>query len=238
MRTVRTPGLHDVTQALDDAFTQRRFLCVHGDTGVGKTFAVHAATAANYPDAYLPLALGAHPVPADLRDRLHLTLGLSGDSPPDPAAADTLIRRALSARPRIVVVDEADRMSETCFEYLRFLHDNAPDGLCVVLIAGQRGERALRRQQMLASRTAGWLEIRPLTRDQIPQAAPVMHPLWSHLAPSHLQTLDARFATGSLRRWALLTHHTLRAIADTRASPLNGTMLQGLIDRIDTPRRR
>jgi hypothetical protein len=237
MRTILTPGLLAVTGALAGACARQRFLCVYGDAGVGKTFAVHAAVTAGYPGAHLVLALGARPGPAELRARLHHTLGLSGEAPSDPGAADTLIRRALAASARIVVVDEADRMPDSGFEYLRFLHDGAPGGLCVVLIAGQHGERALRRQQMLATRTAGWLEIQMLTRDQIPRAVPAMHPLWTHLAPSHLQALDARFAGGSMRRWALLTHHTLRALAAAGTATPGPAMLQALIDRIDTPRR-
>ncbi|MDI5912410.1 MULTISPECIES: ATP-binding protein [Streptomyces] len=133
-RTVVTPGLTAIRHAFTDAHQQQRFLSVLGDVGVGvgKTFAVHTTALTSFPDAHLLLRLGARPGPADLRAHLHHTLRLKGAPPTDPAATDSLIRRALSAGPRIVTVDEADRIPDACFEYLRFLHDDLPGGLCVV----------------------------------------------------------------------------------------------------------
>jgi AAA domain len=236
VRTLLTPGMLAVGEALADACAQRRFLCVLGDAGVGKTFAVR--TAARRLGTAVLLDLRAQPAPEDLRAGIHGALELTGAPPADPGAADTLIRRALAATPRIVVVDDADRMSESCLEYLRFLHDGTPGGLCVVLIAGQRGERHLRAQRMLATRTAAWLRLCALTRDQIPLAVPALHPLWQTVAPGHLQALDARFANGSLRRWVLLTHHTRRALAATSAAAPDAHLLQTVVDRIDSPGRR
>ncbi|PZT71606.1 MULTISPECIES: ATP-binding protein [unclassified Streptomyces] len=236
-RTVLTPGLAAAENALDGAYRQRRFLCVLGDAGVGKTFVVHHAAHTRFPQAHLPLHLGARPTPADLRAHLHHALGLPGAAPAAPAVADTLIRRALAATPRIVVVDEADRMSEACFEYLRFLHDDIPGGLCTVLIAGQHGEKALRAQQMLHTRTAEWLTLQPLTHDQIPRAIPALHPLWQAAAPDQLCFLDGHFAHGRLRRWALLTHHVQRALVSTGAAHPGPGLLRQITRRIDTSHR-
>ncbi len=135
------------------------------------------------------------------------------------------------------MVEDADRLSASCFEYLRFLHDDLPRGLCVVLTAQPRGERHLRAQRMLATRTAGWPYIWPLTRDQVARAAPALHPLWHNVAPEDLQALDARVADGSLRRWALLTLHTQRAMAATGAQRPDGGVLQAAADRLDGGRR-
>jgi hypothetical protein len=235
VRTVLTPGLLAVGEALADAYAQGRFVCVLGGAGVGKTFAVH--TAARRLGELLPLDLRAQPTPADLRAALHRALGLGGEAPADPGIADTLIRRALAEGPRIVVVEDADRLSASCFEYVRFLHDDLPQGLCVVLIAQARGERSLRAQRMLATRTAGWPCIWPLTRDQVPQAVVALHPLWQSVAPGDLKALDARLADGCLRRWVVLTLHTQRALAATGAKEPDGGMLQDVADRVDGGRR-
>ncbi|WP_246040813.1 ATP-binding protein [Streptomyces cadmiisoli] len=233
-RTVATPSLAAVEDALADAHGQRRFLCVLGDAGVGKTFAVHHCAHTRFPTTRLLLRLGARPTPADLRTHLHHTLGLPGTAPAAPALADTLIRRTLATQPYIVVVDEADRMPEACFEYLRFLYDATPSGLCVVLIAGQRGAKALRAQQMLATRTARWLTLYPLTRDQIPYAAQALHPMWQTTTPDQLLFLDGVFASGSLRRWALLTHHVQRTLKATGRHQPDPGLLQHTLNRIDT----
>ncbi|MEU9398040.1 AAA family ATPase [Streptomyces sp. NPDC048324] len=235
LRTLLTPGMLAVGDALQGACAQRRFLCVLGDAGVGKTFAVHVVGRSL--GELLPLDFRAQPTPADLRAAFHRALKLRGEAPADPGAADTLIRRALAQEPRIVVADDADRLSASCFEYLRFLHDDLPQGLCVVLVAAQRGERRLRAQRMLATRSAGWLHIPALTRDQVPTAVPALHPLWQSVAPGDLQALDARLAGGALRRWIVATHHTQRALAATGASKPDGGLLQAVADRIDGGRR-
>ncbi|MFG3117471.1 AAA family ATPase [Streptomyces sp. NPDC048197] len=235
VRTLLTPGMLAVGESLADAYAQGRFVCVLGDAGVGKTFAVH--TAARRLGELLPLDFRAQPAPADLRAAFHRALGLRGEAPADPGAADTLIRRALAQEPRIVVVEDAHRLSASCFEYLRFLHDDLPQGLCVVLIAATRGERSLRAQRMLATRTAGWPYIWPLTRDQVPKAVPALHPLWQSVAPGDLKALDARLADGCLRRWVVLTLHTQRALAATGAKKPDWGMLQAVADRVDGGRR-
>ncbi|WNM32719.1 ATP-binding protein [Streptomyces sp. Li-HN-5-11] len=235
VRTLLTPGMLAVGDVLPKAYAQRRFLCVLGDAGVGKTFAVHAV--GRRLGELLPLDFRAQPTPADLRAAFHRALKLRGEAPADPGAADTLIRRALAEGPRIVVVEDADRLSASCFEYLRFLHDDLPQGLCVVLIAAQRGERRLRGQRMLATRSARWLHIPALTRDQVPKAVPALHPLWQSVVPGDLQALDARLAGGALRRWIVLTHHTQRVLAATGASQPDGVLLQAVADRIDGGRR-
>ncbi|MFF7638558.1 AAA family ATPase [Kitasatospora sp. NPDC008050] len=235
LRTLLTPGVLAVADALADAYAQGRFVCVVGDAGVGKTFAVH--TTARRLGELLPLDFRAQPAPTDLRACLHKALKLPGEAPADPGAADTLIRRALAQGPRIVVVEDADRLSASCFEYLRFLHDDLPQGLCVVLTAQPPGERRLRAQRMLATRTAGWPFIWPLTRDQVPWAVPALHPLWQSVAPDDLQALDARVADGCLRRWAVLTRHTQRALAVTGTKRPDRGMLQAVADRVDGGRR-
>ncbi|MEU5090651.1 ATP-binding protein [Streptomyces sp. NPDC021356] len=231
MRTLLTPGMLAVGAALADAASERRFVCVLGDVGIGKTFAVHVV--GRRLGDLLPLELRAQPAPADLRVALHRALRLPGGAPADPGAADTLIRHALAVRPRIVVVEDAHRLSASCMEYLRFLHDGVAGGLCVVLIAARRGERRLRAQRMLATRTAGWLHLQPLTRDQVPVAVPALHPVWQGVDPGDLMELDARLAGGALRRWVVITHHTRQALARARAAVPDGRLLQTVADRID-----
>ncbi|MFF3396197.1 AAA family ATPase [Streptomyces sp. NPDC002669] len=237
VRTLLTPGMLAVGDALADAYSQGRFVCVLGDAGVGKTFAVHTAARRLGELLLLPLHFRAQPAPADLRAALHRALGLRGEAPADPGAADAWIRRALALKPRIVVVEDAHRLSASCFEYLRFLHDDLPQGLCVVLIAQARGERSLRAQRMLATRSAGWPYIWPLTRDQVQKAVPALHPVWQSVASDDLKALDARLADGCLRRWVVLTLHTQRVLAATGASKPDWGMLQAVADRVDGGRR-
>ncbi|MEV0498086.1 ATP-binding protein [Streptomyces spectabilis] len=185
-------------------------LCLTGASGVGKTFGVEAVLAGHPAHRVCMISLPSRPAPADLRAAFHHALDLPGSPPDDPGVCDAAVLDVLGAGPRIVVVDEAHQLSPAAFEYLRYLYDSLPDGLCTVLIAGERGERVLRETPMLGTRAALWREIRPLDADLVPLAARRLHPLWQQAAAAQLRRLDGRFARGRLRRWALLTHHARR----------------------------
>ncbi|MFD7527436.1 AAA family ATPase [Streptomyces sp. NPDC059849] len=185
-------------------------LCLTGASGVGKSFAAHAVLAGHPAHRSCVLSLPSRPAPADLRVAFHHALGLLGAPPDDAGVCDAAVLGALAARPRIVVVDEAHQLSSAAFEYLRYLHDSLPDGLCTVLIAGEDGEKVLRETPMLGTRAALWCEIRPLHAELVPLAARRLHPLWQQATATHLRLLDSRFARGRLRHWVLLTHQARR----------------------------
>ncbi|WP_331768908.1 ATP-binding protein (plasmid) [Embleya sp. NBC_00888] len=237
-RALRTPGLLDTTHALTACLAQRAMLCLYGASGVGKTFAVRLALAGHPPDRHCRLDLRAHPEPTDLRAALHHALHLPGDPPSDPGVCDASILDTLTRPPRIVVVDDAHQLSPAAFEYLRYLYDTLPGGLCIVLIAGEDSGQLLRRQRMLASRTAAWVEITPLLPDHVPQAISRLHPIWRHTDHTVLRHMDARFAHGRLRRWAALTHHTRRAQTFAHTGAVTPELLERIADRIDPPPRR
>ncbi|QKW25965.1 ATP-binding protein [Streptomyces seoulensis] len=210
LQGLRTPGLLDVQSAVKDCFARRAMLCLTGASGVGKTFATHAVLAGHPAHRACVLSLPSRPTPADLRTALHHALDLLGSPPDDSGVCDAAILDALAARPRIVTLDEAHQLSPAAFEYLRYLYDSLPGGLCTVLIAGEDGDHVLREVPMLDSRAAVWREIRPLDTDLVPLAVRRLHPLWQQATCAQLYCLDGRFAHGRLRRWALLTHQARR----------------------------
>ncbi|MFK8912774.1 AAA family ATPase, partial [Streptomyces sp. YS-3] len=150
------------------------------------------------------------PTPAALRGDLADAMNLTGASPQDPAAFDTALRHLLAARDHLFVVDEAQRLDADSFEYLRYLFDDPHTRLSILLAVGEGGLRVLRRQKMLASRTAVWLTVPALTPREVRWAIPRFHPLWRTSAPQAVDLLDTRLCHGNFRRWAQATHHTLR----------------------------
>ncbi len=233
-RTLATPDVEAVRDGLALAAAERAMMCLAGTAGTGKTLAVHAALHHHPHHAVLPL--GARPGPTDLRWHLHHALHLDGPVPEDPGLADAHIRTSLAEQPPILVVDEADRLSASGFELLRHLYDDL-GGLCIVLIAGHRGERTLSNQRMLHSRTAVWHTTTPLPWHRIPAAAHALHPRWRDLAATDLRTLDAGYAQGNLRRWACMTHHANRLTIRAGADRFTADLLEALLDRIDPPRQ-
>ncbi|MEU2674671.1 ATP-binding protein [Streptomyces sp. NPDC007164] len=177
------------------------------------------------------LNLPSRPAPADLRTALHHALDLPGQPPEDPGVCDNAVLGALAVRPRIVMVDEAHQLTPAAFEYLRYLYDSLSEGLCIVLIAGEDGEHVLREVPLLGTRASAWREITPLQADLVPLAVRRLHPLWHQATCAQLHRLDARFAHGRLRRWALLTHHAQTSQPSGSASSREG--IEQLARRVD-----
>ncbi|MGW4935141.1 AAA family ATPase [Streptomyces sp. NPDC004166] len=226
-----TPTVLETHQALTHCANEQAILCLFGPCGTGKTFAVRALPTALALGGHQPLEIRARPTPTDLRSALVHTLGLPDEPPNRPATCDRLILEALRTRRPVLVLDEAQQLSDTCFEYLRYLYDQS-DGLCIVLISAEHAGQALREQRMLASRTAAWLQTTSLHRAHVPTAIRRLHSLWQQTADETLHHIDDCYAHGNLRRWTLLTHHAQRSLA-TPGPNRPDYHLQAALHRID-----
>ncbi|MFJ4866464.1 AAA family ATPase [Streptomyces sp. NPDC088748] len=223
-RAVPLPVHEVLAQALQQTVDQRAVMCLYGDAGCGKTFALNTTLASTLPAGrtrVIRLLPRPAPTPSALRTDLAHALGIDA-RPEDPRAFDTAVRRTMSARDHLLVIDEAQRLDGTCFEYLRYLFDDPATRLAIVLAVGEKGLALLRRQSMLASRTAVWLNLPALSCDEVHWVIPRFHPLWRSSDPDALTLLDTRLCHGNFRRWAQATHHTLRL---ARASPSVGRPL-------------
>ncbi|MFG2697199.1 AAA family ATPase [Kitasatospora sp. NPDC048407] len=233
-RALRTSQVEAAIRGLADVAATESIMCVSGPAGCGKTFAVHAALSTRPDLTAHHVPLRSNPGADDIRTALHQTLETSRPRPKDPLAADTAIRATLRTHLRVLVVDEAHQISDSGFEYIRYLYDDLDTRLCVVLIEGQKGHGTLRRQQMLHSRTAAWLNLTALPPDEARHVVPALHPLWHTTPIQALESADARYARGNLRRWAALTDLALRVMARTGHTDADEAFLHQLIDRLDT----
>ncbi|MEN8656337.1 ATP-binding protein [Streptomyces sp. 21So2-11] len=214
--TVPVPVLEHLVRGLEQTVNERAIMCLYGDAGCGKTFALDTVLASGAVPArrarLIRLLPRPAPTPAALRAHLADALNLTDVRTEDPGVFDTALRKALAGRDHLLVVDEAQRLDAACFEYLRYLFDDAGTCLAIVLAAGERGLAVLRRQKMLASRTAVWLTIPALTPEEVRWVIPRFHPLWETSDPDAVDLLDTRLCHGNFRRWAQATHHTLRLL--------------------------
>ncbi|MGW3660846.1 AAA family ATPase [Streptomyces sp. NPDC005151] len=214
--TVSVPVLEHLARGLEQTMNQQAIMCLYGDAGCGKTFALDTVLASGAVPArrarLVRLMPRPAPTPAALRAHLADALNLTGVRTEDPGAFDTAMRNVLAGREHLLVVDEAQRLDAACFEYLRYLFDAPDTRLAIVLAAGERGLAVLRRQKMLASRTAVWLKVPALTPEEVRWVIPRFHRLWQTSDPLAVSMLDTRLCHGNFRRWAAATHHTLRLL--------------------------
>ncbi|MFD8566643.1 AAA family ATPase [Streptomyces sp. NPDC059639] len=234
--TVWLPVFEALSRGLEQTIDQQAIMCLSGDAGVGKTFALATVLVADTTPAcrvcLARLVPRPAPTPAALRCDLAAALDVRDVSHKDPEAFDAALRDVLAAREHLFVVDEAQRLDAACFEYLRYFLDDPRTCAALVLVVGERGLAVLRRQKMLASRTAVSLRIPALTPGEVRWAIPRFHPLWQTSTPEAVDLLDARLCHGNFRRWAQATHHTLRLLR-SRGEGAGHQVLQDLLhDRL------
>ncbi len=210
---VGTPALLATRDRLREVIKARAMACVHGDAGLGKTYAVNAALRAIAPRETLRIQFRSRPTPRDIRHELFRGLGLPGTAPRRPVEFDAVLKSALSRRFRVLVCDEAQQLSRECFEYWRYLWDDRDTRISIVFCGGGNCYEVLRREPMLRSRIYSWLAFRPMDIDEVLAAIRVFHPIWQKASDEDVEYVDNLAAHGNWRAWALVTRKVLDGLA-------------------------
>ncbi|GAA4103122.1 ATP-binding protein [Nonomuraea soli] len=92
---VATDAVLVTKENLDITISQRGMMCLHGESGVGKTLAVKAGLRHRLSIETLHIEFRSHPTPRDIRGNLFRALGFSGNSPKHPLEYDQLLKAAL-----------------------------------------------------------------------------------------------------------------------------------------------
>lgn len=234
-RLVRTSPVRAVAEAVGQAMAAEGAVCVFGDPGRGKTAAVRMAFAqppVGWKVTWVPVPV--RPSVAGMRRAVFEALGLPGRFPHTSALADAAMVQALG-QARVLVVDEAQRLSGPCLEYLQSMWDH-PGTRITLVLCGAGSERALSRLPQLASRVGAWQEVPRLTAAEAASAVTAFHPLWGTVAAGDLAWIDRSCAHGTFRTWAALTTHLQNALLTTADAAVDRVLLRRLFQRIAPPR--
>lgn len=212
---VRTPYFTVCEQLLGEVTDVDGLMAVDGQPGTGKTTAVRTVTDASG----LPVLwarLGPRPGTAKVVRQL---LTLLGENTAGYAHAGEYERRLverLSERPRILVVDEAQKLGRDGFDQLIDVHD-APGAQFTLVLLGAGVLDRLAPFPECDSRVARRVLFQPLTGATLLDTLHDYHPLLAGTDPALLRRIDARFAHGRLRRWAQFTHAAANRLDDDAA---------------------
>jgi hypothetical protein len=180
-----------------------------GPAGSGKTFASRVA-ASTAPIGHVTLQFPSRP--SMLHVAQTLTRAITGALPPRNRSrfvlSDELID-ALSDQPRLVIVDEAQWLNRDCIEYLRHLHDHPDTRFALLLVGGDGCWEVLSREPMLRSRIFRRVQFGPMTRATVLEVIPRYHPIYATAPADVIAEIDDRYAHGTFRHWASLTHSVL-----------------------------
>jgi DNA transposition AAA+ family ATPase len=192
-------------RAVEDVVDRAAMGVIHGDAGLGKTFAVQAALTA-HPD--WAIATMSFPNQPTMR-QVAATLLLDTAGVPDPGynrfRTTALLLEELGRVPWLIVVDEAQRLNGVCIEYLRHLHDHPTTRFALLLVGGNGCWEVLSREPMLESRVWRRVEFRALTAAEVLRHLRGYHRLYATVPDELLLFIDDNFAHGNFRNWASFT---------------------------------
>jgi type II secretory pathway predicted ATPase ExeA len=213
-------------KVMDDLVKNLATGVIHGPAGSGKTFAVasHLETRAGDDVAVATCSLSFPGRPTMLRVAQELVTVLTGVEPPRSHQRFTLINTLiglLSGPPRLLVIDEAQRLTSDGLELLRHLHDHERTRFALLYVGGDGCWEVLSREPMLASRIFRRLPFKPLPRNQIPALIGHYHRIYLGADDELLFNVDDVFAHGSLRNWAVFTHTAADLCADAGVDRLD-----------------
>lgn len=201
---LETNSLLLVARAIDDCVAARAMGVVHGVAGVGKTFSLEHHLAQR--PALETVWIDSVQRPTMRRLAQELMFALTGAKPPGVRTdmLDELVA-VLSDTPRLVIIDEAQRLNHECIDFFRYLHDRRQTDFALILAGGNNCWEVLSREPMLRSRVWRRVHIRPMTEQAVLQHIPGYHPIYEDVDLELLVWIDERFAHGVLRDWAAFT---------------------------------
>lgn len=202
-QTIPTDHLRLTVRAVRDASTGHAMAVVHGDAGLGKTYAVDdAAAGVDVPVVWTTFPSRPTPrlVAATLLEQL-----TGRPTRLDRFRATSRLVELLADAERLVVIDESQLLTGDCLELLRYLHDQPTTRFGLVLVGGNGTWQVLSREPMLASRVFRRVCFAPLRRDEVLERLPAYHALYADCSPDLIAMVDDVFAHGNLRHWAAFT---------------------------------
>ncbi len=209
---LETPQLELVRRDVAALVDHRALGVVHGPAGLGKTFAVQAAL------EHLTSRRQARTLPRIVSlvfTHAPTTLSVVGDLasallPERPRRATRftlqhLILAELARAEHLLVVDEAQRLTQHAMEVLRYCFDDSTARLALLLVGGNGCWEVISREPMLVSRVLRRRGFTPLPPARVPALMAAYHPLYAHAEPELLAEVDAGYAHGNWRAWAAFT---------------------------------
>ncbi|MFE3328852.1 AAA family ATPase [Streptomyces sp. NPDC059176] len=231
-----------LTEALvSKAITRKAMICIHGQVGLGKTFAVNAACRKLAPDATVWLQFAQAPHMAQVRAALWDGLNLPGPAPVNTThICDEQIRQALASNFHLLLLDEVQHLGPTALEYLRDLWDKnskSAKSLATVLVGSGNTRQKILHRTALHSRVHRWQQFSPLTPAEILTVIPGYHRLWNDAEDDVLLWIDDCAGHGCFRTWANLTVILQDALDDDPKLTFSKDLVRWAFSQLDPTTR-
>ena len=211
-KTMRTPQFALIGRCIDEATQEQAIAVVHGDAGLGKTFAVeHASVRVGVESHWLTF-----PREPAITNIVKALLEAITKVPHrgERFKLTNDLRVLLAEKPRLIVVDEAQQLNARALDYLRYLHDDPATSFALIFVGGNGCWRTLSRYPMLLSRVYRRVAMTPLTEAELVNVLPRYHEIYRSTPVDLLLLVDEQFARGNFRRWAAFTKTVTQLCAE------------------------
>jgi len=216
---LNTPSLRLARIAVRHAAETAGIGVVHGDAGLGKTFAVtYACGETGVPVVWAQV--GPRPTLKEVTEQV-LSAVLGRRVQGTRYELTSQLRSVLAEERRLVVLDEAQNLNLEAVEQIRHVHDDLSTDFALLLVGGHGCWKTIEQYPMLRSRVQRRVRFEPLTGEEVLKYMPRYHRLYEGADPALLLGVDRRFARGNLRRWAVFTEACARLIADGQIERLD-----------------
>ncbi|WP_187280385.1 ATP-binding protein [Streptomyces sp. IB2014 016-6] len=233
-----TTALAEVQTRITTAVRHTAMVCIHGNVGLGKTFAVHTVLRRIAPATTLRLRFRQAPNMSEIRGSLWRALNLPGEPPNHSAdTCDQKIIEALEQEPRVLLLDEVQWLGQTALEYFRSLWGDEEQRAAVILVGSANTRQKILNRPALHSRIFDWYQFSPLTPNEVLATIPAYHPIWNKADPDLILYADDHCAHGSFRNWAKLTLHLKSALDDHPDHTLDKDLIRWAFSRLDPTAR-
>lgn len=224
---VRTHAFRIANWAVADITAIGAMGIIHGPAGLGKTFAVRTGTQ----DVAVPVSWFDFPGRTStkqlVRSLVSEITGVAHDGPRD------ILERALidelERRPRLLIIDEAQRLYDEAIEYLRHLYDNPRTQIALLLVGGNDCWKRVSKYPMVTSRLYRRIAFNPLTNDEVLEHIPHFHPLYKTAPAQTLLRINDDFAHGTWRNWTAFTRTLLTLLDKCPGQPLDGELIDAAL---------
>lgn len=206
---VKSSGLRTVRFIVRESVRSEGICLVTGNPGIGKTFSTRDVLHEMFDELDPDTVLREERFPKSpsaKRIAERLMFAVTGRRPVRQTE-ETITRELVLAlkRPTILFIDEAQNLTAHGMHYLRYLWDEPGTRLSLVLVGANGTYRMIKRDKTLRSRIYGHGGVKRLTKQEVGELIPQLHPFWENTSQRLLHDVDSRYAKGNLRAWVIFT---------------------------------
>jgi hypothetical protein len=134
-------------------------------------------------------------------------------APGRSADVERLLEHVLAERPRVLVIDETQKLGRAGIDQLIHLHEH-PGARFTLVLVGMGLARLLDGHEELDGRFGRSVAFERIRDDELLAWLTAYHPLLARTDPNLLRRVDNRYWKGKLRRWAQFTHAAYTRLED------------------------